>query len=452
MAKPQIDESLLDSGLNLQEYFDLIDHASPVEVRGRVSEVTGLVMKAYVPGARMGDLCLISSHYQKEPIAAEVVGFREGQVFLMPLGDMEGIGLDSEVINTNRPLSVKVGPELLGRILNGLGQPIDQKGPLPEGMKTYSVHASPPDPLQRKRILNHISVGVNAIDGLLTVGEGQRIGLFAAAGVGKSTLLGMIARNTEAEVNVISLVGERGREVRDFLEKDLGEAGLKRSVIVCATSDQSSLVRLKCAYVATAIAESFRDQGLKVMLMMDSVTRFARAQREIGLAIGEPPARQGYTPSVFSTLPKLLERTGNSEKGSITAFYTVLVAGDDMNEPVADEVRSILDGHIILGRRFAAAGHYPAIDVSESVSRVMDTIVAPEHRKAANKLREVLATYEKERDLIMIGAYQKGSDPRVDYAISKIDKVNEYLKQDLYSKTAFDAVRKRLVDLFQDAK
>ncbi len=452
MAEPFIDESLLDSGLNLQQYFDLIDHASPVEVRGRVSEVTGLVMKAYVPGARMGDLCLISSHYQKEPIAAEVVGFREGQVFLMPLGDMEGIGLDSEVTNTNRPLSVKVGPELLGRILNGLGQPIDQKGPLPERMKTYSVHASPPDPLQRKRILSHISVGVNAIDGLLTVGEGQRIGLFAAAGVGKSTLLGMIARNTEAEVNVISLVGERGREVRDFLEKDLGEDGLKRSVIVCATSDQSSLVRLKSAYVATAIAESFRDQGLKVMLMMDSVTRFARAQREIGLAIGEPPARQGYTPSVFSTLPKLLERAGNSEKGSITAFYTVLVAGDDMNEPVADEVRSILDGHIILGRRFAAAGHYPAIDVSESVSRVMDTIVTPEHRKAANKLREVLATYEKERDLIMIGAYQKGSDPRVDYAISKIDKVNEYLKQDVGSKAEFGEVCKRLVSLFQDAK
>jgi flagellar protein export ATPase FliI len=447
-----IDESLLNPSLDVNKYFDLLDQASPVEVRGRVTEVTGLVMKAYVPGARIGDLCLINSPYQKAPVAAEVVGFREGQVFLMPLGDMEGIGLDSEVVNTNRPLSVKVGPELLGRILNGLGQPIDNKGKLPEGMKEYSVMATPPDPLQRKRILTHISVGVNAIDGLLTVGEGQRIGLFAAAGVGKSTLLGMIARNTEAQVNIISLIGERGREVRDFLEKDLGEDGLKRSVIVCATSDNSSLVRLKSAYVATAMAEYFRDQGLKVMLMMDSVTRFARAQREIGLAIGEPPARQGYTPSVFSTLPKLLERTGNSDKGSITAFYTVLVAGDDMNEPVADEVRSILDGHIILSRKLASSGHYPAIDISLSVSRVMDTVVTKEHRKTANQLREVLATYEKERDLIVIGAYQKGSDPRVDYAINKIDKVNDFLKQDLYSKIPFEDVEKQLVELFKDQK
>lgn len=444
-----IDESLLNPSLDVNKYFDLLDQATPVEVRGRVTEVTGLVMKAYVPGARIGDLCLISSTYQKEPIGAEVVGFKDGQVFLMPLGDMEGIGLDSEVMNTNHPLTVKAGPELLGRILNGLGNPIDNKGKLPEHMQDCNVMATPPDPLQRKRILTHISVGVNAIDGLLTVGEGQRIGLFAAAGVGKSTLLGMIARNTEAEVNVISLIGERGREVRDFLEKDLGEEGLKRSVIVCATSDTSSLVRLKSAYVATAIAEYFRDQGKKVMLMMDSVTRFARAQREIGLAIGEPPARQGYTPSVFSTLPKLLERTGNSNKGSITAFYTVLVAGDDMNEPVADEVRSILDGHIILSRKLAASGHYPAIDVSSSVSRVMDTVVDKDHRKAATQFREVLATYEKERDLIVIGAYQKGSDPRVDYAINKIDKVNDYLKQDLYSKVGFDDVKKRLVDLFK---
>lgn len=448
----EIDEGLLEPTLDVNQYFDLLDHASPVEVRGRVNEVTGLVIKAFVPAARIGDLCLISSSYQKESLPAEVVGFREGQVYLMPLGNMEGVGLDSEVINTNRPLSVRVGPELLGRILNGLGQPIDKKGPLPESLAEYSVMASPPDPLQRKRILDPISVGVNAIDGLLTVGEGQRIGLFAAAGVGKSTLLGMIARNTEAEVNVISLIGERGREVRDFLEKDLGEDGLKRSVIVCATSDTSSLVRLKSAYVATAMAEYFRDQGKKVMLMMDSVTRFARAQREIGLAIGEPPARQGYTPSVFSTLPKLLERTGNSDKGSITAFYTVLVAGDDMNEPVADEVRSILDGHIILSRRLAATGHYPAIDISNSVSRVMDTIVDKEHRGNANKLREILATYEKERDLIMIGAYQKGSDPRVDYAIGKIDKVNEYLKQDLYSKNSLPEVRKMLIQLFQDGK
>jgi FliI/YscN family ATPase len=336
-------------------------------------------------------------------------------------------------------------------VLNGLGDPMDHKGDLVgDDFVDYPVMQPPPDPLERQRILKHIEVGVRAIDSTLTVGEGQRIGVFAAAGVGKSTLLGMIARNTEAEVSVICLIGERGREVRDFLEKDLGAEGLARSVCIVATSDQPSLVRLKSAYVATAMAEYFRDSGKKVVLMMDSSTRFARSQREIGLAIGEPPARAGYTPSVFSELPKMIERTGNSSKGSITAFYTVLVAGDDMNDPVADEVRSILDGHIILSRAMAASGHYPAIDVSQSVSRVMEGIASEKHKKAARKLREVLATYEKQRDLILIGAYQKGTDPRVDYAIDKIDVVNKFLQQGLYEKMSFDECVEELCKLFGD--
>jgi ATP synthase in type III secretion protein N len=334
------------------------------------------------------------------------------------------------VVPTGKYLSVWVGRELLGRVLNGLGEPMDAefKGPI-AASEEYAVYQEAPDPLHRNRVNKPISVGVRAIDTLLACGEGQRIGLFAAAGVGKSTLLGMIARNTEADVNVITLVGERGREVRDFLEQDLGPEGLKRSVIVCATSNEPSLVRLKAAYVGTAIAEYFRNQGKKVMLMMDSVTRFARAQREVGLACGEPPARAGYTPSVFAELPRLLERAGNSDKGSITAFYTVLVAGDDMNEPVADEVRSILDGHIVLSREMAGAGHFPAIDVLGSVSRVMNAVSTKEHRAAASAMRSVLATYSKQKDLIALGAYQAGSDPRTDDAIRRIDDINRFLQQ-----------------------
>jgi FliI/YscN family ATPase len=334
-------------------------------------------------------------------------------------------------------------------VLNGIGEPMDAElnGPL-VCPQQYPVYAAPPDPLRRKRVMQPVSIGVRAIDALLSCGEGQRIGLFAAAGVGKSTLLGMIARNTEAEVNVITLVGERGREVRDFLEHDLGPEGLMRSVVVCATSNEPSLVRLKAAYVGTAIAEYFRDQGKKVMLMMDSVTRFARAQREVGLACGEPPARAGYTPSVLSQLPRLLERAGNSDKGSITAFYTVLVAGDDMNEPVADEVRSILDGHIILSRELAGQGHYPAIDVLQSVSRVMSTVTEPDHQKAAARLREVLATYEKQKDLILIGAYEKGSDARVDYALRMIDKVNTFLRQETQGQAAFPQTVAALKQMF----
>ncbi len=437
--------------IELSRYLRIIDDISPLKARGRVVEIVGLVIKAAVPGVRVGELCLIQSHNAGKPLKAEVIGFKGDHVMLMPLGELEGIGTDSEILPTGNSMTIKVGESLLGRVLDGLGEPLDveEKGELQDTVE-YPVHSPPPDPLKRRRIKNTLAVGIRAIDGTLTVGEGQRIGFFAAAGVGKSTIMGMIARNTEAEINVIALIGERGREVRDFLEGNLGEEGMKKSVVVVATSDQPALVRLKAAHVATSIAEYFRDAGKKVMLMMDSVTRFARAQREVGLAVGEPPARAGYTPSVFSELPRLLERSGNSDKGSITAFYTVLVAGDDMNEPVADEVRGILDGHIILSRNLAARNHYPAIDVSESVSRVMSEIVNDEHSRAARKLREVLAVYEKERDLINIGAYKKGSDKNIDYAIEKIDAVNSFLKQEVFEQITFDDTVIKLNDLFKN--
>ncbi|MBI4411754.1 MAG: flagellar protein export ATPase FliI [Deltaproteobacteria bacterium] len=436
--------------IDFEKYRRALADLTLYKVKGKVTELTGLVVKAVVPNVRIGELCLIESFYRKEPIKAEVVGFKDNNVLLMPLGDLEGIGPGNDVVPTRHCLMVPVGFELLGRVLDGLGDPMDtaQKGEL-KCREFYPVHTSPPDPLSRKRVTHPISVGVKAIDAMLTAGEGQRLGLFAAAGVGKSVLMGMIARNTEADINVICLVGERGREVRDFLEQDLGPEGLKRSVIVCSTSDKPSLVRSKAAYVATAIAEYFRDHEKKVLLMMDSVTRFARALREIGLAVGEPPARQGFTPSVFSTLPRLLERAGNSDKGSITAFYTVLVEGDDMNEPVADEVRSILDGHVILSRDLANRGHYPAINVSESISRVMTNIVDPEHTAAAQKLKEVVANYEKERDLILIGAYEAGSNPAVDYAIEKIDEVNNFLRQGIEEPVSFEEAVEGLKGLFE---
>lgn len=442
-------EDFEEPAIDLRQYYREVHAISTYRIKGKVMELTGLVVKATIPGVRVGELCYIYPFHKTVPIKAEVVGFKDQDVLLMPLGELEGIGPGNEVVPTGACLSVRVGEGLLGRVLGGLGDPLDEDtlGPLACD-EEYPVMASPPDPLTRRRITQPISVGIKAIDTMLTCGEGQRVGIFAAAGVGKSTTMGMLARNTEADVNVICLVGERGREVRDFIEKDLGPEGLARSVVVVSTSDQPSLVRAKAAYVATAMAEYFRDQGKKVMLMMDSVTRFARALREIGLAIGEPPARQGFTPSVFSTLPKLLERSGNSSKGSITAFYTVLVEGDDMTEPVADEVRSILDGHIILSRDLAARGHYPAIDVSESISRVMTGIVDEDHEAASRKLREVVAHYEKERDLILIGAYESGSDPNVDYAIEKIEEVNNFLKQGVEEKINFQESTNELKAMF----
>ncbi|MGA8165227.1 MAG: flagellar protein export ATPase FliI [Waddliaceae bacterium] len=417
-------------------------------VNGRITEIVGMLIKAIVPQVKIGELCLIKR--EGEPLRTEVVGFTQNEVFLSPLGEMTGIGPSSEVIPTRMPLHIKVGPQLLGRVLNGLGEPIDvsTKGPL-ELTETYPVIQAPPDPLKRKRISEPISVGIRVIDGALTTGLGQRVGIFAAAGGGKSTLLGMIARNAVADVNVISLVGERGRELRDFIEKDLGPEGLKRSVLIVSTSDQPSQLRLNAAYVGTAIAEYFRDQGKSVILMMDSITRFARALREVGLAAGEPPARAGYTPSVFSTLPKLLERTGNSDIGSITAFYTILVAGDDMNEPVADEVRSILDGHIILSSELAHKYHYPAVDVLSSASRVMQSIVSKEHLNLVGKLKEVLANYMKNELLIKIGEYKRGTDKAGDFAIDHIEKVYRFLKQGIEEKCSWDETGQLLRSLFK---
>ncbi len=425
-----------------------LDKAPPVSVKGRVREVTGLVVKASVPEAKVGDLVKIECGNGDSKLA-EVVGFKDELSVLMPLGEVDGIGPNSEVEATGRPLSIPCGEGLLGRVLNGIGEPIDGGPPLVgEGFEEWSIARTPPDPMERERITAPLSMGIRAIDGLLTVGVGQRIGLFAGSGVGKSTLMGQIAKGSDAEVIIISLIGERGREVKDFLEEVLGDDGLKRAVVVCATSDAPSLVRLKSAYVATAIAEWFRDQGKNVLMMMDSVTRFARAQREVGLAAGEPPARQGYPPSVFSMLPKLLERTGNSSKGSITALYTVLVAGGDMEEPIADEVRGIVDGHILLNRKLATRNHWPAIDVLPSLSRVMNAVVSNEHKEAAAQFREVLSTYESKRDLISLGAYQYGSDEKVDYAMDLIEELESILKQGLEEQTSLDETLDMMLDIF----
>jgi len=434
--------------IDFEKYHKAIERADLVKVIGKVVQVVGLIIEAQVGGVSVGDLCSIRIEKENREAFAEVVGFREGRVLLMPLGSTAGISPGAQVTAAGRPLMVRVGPDILGRVLGGLGEPIDGKGSL-LGEEERPLDAEPPDPVRRPRVTEVLRVGIRAIDGLLTVGRGQRIGIFAGSGVGKSTLMGMIARNAEAEVNVIALVGERGREVRDFIEESLGEEGLRKSVVVAATSDQPPLIRLKAAFVATAIAEYFRDQGKMVILMMDSVTRFAMAQREIGLAAGEPPTTKGYTPSVFALLPRLMERSGTSIVGSITAFYTILVEGDDFNEPIADHSRSILDGHIILSRDLAARNHYPAIDVPHSVSRLMVNLVSDEHREAAGKLREVLARYAEAEDLINIGAYVKGSNPKIDYALSKIDQVNNFLKQGTYEKVDFEETVSQLISIFE---
>jgi flagellum-specific ATP synthase len=417
-----------------------------IRINGRVVQVVGLVAESQGPDVRVGDLCRICFRDGSHGLDAEVVGFRGDRVLLMPLGDLREVGPGSDVLSMDRPLGVAVGEGLLGRILDGLGEPMDDKGPL-AATDFYPLHAEPPHPLRRQMVEKPLSVGVKVIDGLLTLGTGQRIGIFSGSGVGKSTLLGMMARYTTADVNVISLVGERGREVREFIERDLGEEGLKRSVLVIATSDQPPLIRLKAALTATAVAEFFRDKGKNVLLMMDSVTRVARAQREIGLAIGEPPATRGYTPSVFEFLPQILERAGAGEYGSITGVYTVLVEGDDMNEPVADTVRGVLDGHIVLSRRIASRNFYPSVSVLESVSRVMPAVVSPEHLAATGRVRDLLATYAESEDLINIGAYKAGASPRVDWALRHLDSVRAFLAQKVEESSPFEETVRQVVAL-----
>jgi type III secretion protein N (ATPase) len=438
----------MEFGKQFEKVISGLEDVQLASVNGRINEVVGMLIKASIPQVKMGETCLIKR--KGSPLLAEVIGFTKDEVILSPLGEMAGIGPASEVVPLRLPLSVKVGEKLLGRVLNGLGEPLDEdsKGPL-ELDETFPIMNDPPNPLTRQLIDKPLSVGVRAIDGVLTCGRGQRVGIFSAAGGGKSTLLGMIARHAQADVNVIGLVGERGREVREFIQDSLGEEGLKRSVLVVSTSNQPSQLRLNAAYVATAIAEYFRSLGKHVILMMDSVTRFARALREIGLAAGEPPARAGYTPSVFATLPKLMERSGTSDKGSITAFYTILVAGDDMNEPVADETRSILDGHIILSSDLARQYHYPAIDILSSVSRILNSIVDHDHLEVIGKLREVLAHYKKNELLIRIGEYKPGSDAKADFAIKYIEKVNRFLRQKIDEKTNFNETLSQLKALFR---
>ena len=434
--------------INFEKYHRAIETAEMVKVIGKIIQVVGLIIEAQVGGVSVGDLCSIRIEKEGRNAFAEVVGFRESRVLLMPLGSTSGIAPGSQVTAAGKPMMVGVGQSILGRVLGGLGEPIDGKGPVAGIEEQRSLYAEPPDPVKRPRVNEILRVGVRSIDGMLTIGRGQRMGIFAGSGVGKSTLMGMIARNAEADFNVIALVGERGREVRDFIEESLGDEGLKKSVVVVATSDQPPLIRLKAAFVATAIAEYFRDKGKKVILMMDSVTRFAMAQREVGLAAGEPPTTRGYTPSVFALLPKLMERSGTSVVGSITAFYTILVEGDDFNEPIADQCRSILDGHIILSRDLAAKNHYPAINVPHSISRLMTNLVKDDQKSAAAKLREVLARYAEAEDLINIGAYVKGSNPKIDYALSKIDQVNEFLKQGTFEKIAYEDTLKKLIAIF----
>jgi type III secretion protein N (ATPase) len=423
-----------------------LSNADTLGLRGRVTGLVGLTVRAVAPSVRAGELVVIERPSPLGPLEAEVVGFDDHTAILMPLGDASGVGLDDPVRPTGARMKVSVGEGVLGRVLDGLGRPMDGLGALEGAIQQWDVERDPPDPMKRRRVDAPLPVGVRVIDGLLTAGEGQRVGLFAGSGVGKSTLMGQIARQCAADVVVIALVGERGREVREFLEDSLGDEGRRRACVVVATSDVPALVRLRSAFVATAVAEYFRDQGAKVLLMMDSVTRVARAQREVGLAAGEPPARRGYPPSVFALLPRLLERTGSGETGSITALYTVLVEGGDMEEPVADEVRGILDGHIVLDRAIGARGRWPAVDVLVSLSRVMDLVVAEGHRASAQRMRQLLAAYESKRDLIALGAYQRGSDRATDDALAKIEKIEAFLRQRRDESSGFEQTRRAMED------
>lgn len=430
------------------DYHDLLNEKDFINKKGKVRQVTGLIIQVEGLDAFVGEICEIEIKSTGRLVMSEVVGFVNQTVLLMPLDEIEDIGPGSLVRPTGKKLKVEVSDDILGTTVDGLGRPYEKDSDIKGSF--FDVNRDSPDPFERRSIKDVLPTGIRAIDGLLTVGEGQRIGIFAGSGVGKSTLLGMIARYAEADVIVIGLIGERGREVREFIENDLGEEGYKKSVVVAATSDMPPLVRLKGSYVATAIAEYFRDQGKKVVLMMDSVTRVAMAQREIGLATGEPPTTKGYTPSVFTTLPKLLERSGMSNRGSITAFYTVLVEGDDMNEPVADTVRGILDGHIILSRKIATENHYPAIDIQGSLSRLMKEIVTDEHNEYAGRLRENLATYAESKDLIDIGAYQKGTNPVIDEAIRLNYPINQFLKQKVEEKSEYDQTKQDLASIFRN--
>jgi flagellum-specific ATP synthase len=435
--------------MNISQGIHAAAHEQLVSIKGRVNQVIGMVIESKGPGIPVGSICEVDIFRGKTKIPAEVVGFREGRVLLMPLGEMRGVEPGSALRLIGGQATVEVSDSLLGRIIDGLGNPMDGKGPLPLG-KPYPLYAEPLNPMERERISEPVDVGVRAINGMLTLGKGQRIGIMSGSGVGKSTLLGMIAKHTAADISVIALIGERGRELKDFIERDLGPEGLARSVVVVATSDQPPLVRMRGAYLAMAIAEYYRDTGRDVVMMMDSVTRFAMSSREVGLAIGEPPTSRGYTPSVFGQLPKLLERVGTCEgKGSITGIFTVLAEGDDLNEPISDAVRSIVDGHIVLSRDLASQGHYPAIEVMGSISRCMIDVVEKSHNEAAHRFLEIMSTYRRSEDLINIGAYAEGTNPRIDKAIKMIDGLNGYLKQDVDEKVSLEESRERLLELMQ---
>lgn len=429
---------MIKSNLKKVRFEQVLKNVNPFQKIGNLTNVVGLVLESNGPKAPIGQVCVLRDEKGRDVSKAEIVGFKEGNKILsMVLGDTNNISPGMEIISTDEEFKINVSTQLMGRVLDGLGEPIDGLR-VAANQEKRSIYATPPNPLFRKSITEPLFTGVRAIDGLLTIGKGQRAGIFAGSGVGKSTLLGMIAKNSSADVNVIALIGERGREVKEFIEKDLGEEGLKRSVVIVATSDQPALVRVKAALVATTIAEFFRDQELDVMLMMDSVTRLAMAQREVGLAIGEPPTTKGYTPSCFSIMQKVMERAGTSDKGTISALYTVLVEGDDFNEPISDAARGILDGHIMLSRNMANLGHYPAIDTLESISRVMSKVISKEHLLAARRVKELLANYRTSEDLISIGAYQKGTNPKTDMAIQMNDKINQFLRQEEYHTNEFD--------------